>query len=85
MFLDSYLGIIDSNVKKVVPPSDISAVEEDAVVADGTKSDEKQDNEPEPQENEDLLCRNVGGKDAHVLCYLKYGKYQHVGAMMIFD
>ena len=75
LFLDNYLCIIDSNVKEVVPPSDISAVEEDAVVADGTKGDEEQDNKPEPQEDEDFLRSNVRGKDAHVLFRLKQRKY----------
>ena len=75
LFLDNYLCTIDSNVKEVVPPSDISAVEEDAVVADGTKGDEEQDNKPEPQEDKDFLCSNVRGKDAHVLFRLKQRKY----------
>ena len=71
MFLDNYLCIIDSNAKEVVPPSDVSAVEEDAVVADGPQGDEEQDNKPEPQEDKDFLSSNVRGKDAHVLCRLK--------------
>jgi hypothetical protein len=32
----------------VIPPSDISTEKEDAVVANGDKGDEEQDDEPEP-------------------------------------